>query len=75
MRDGTDLAEQLLGLDGFRCSRSPRENEVVIAIETTASVTKCCERNPSDEPLAMWPGRRPAPAPLRTHAWHFTAPS
>ena len=40
MSDGTGLAEQLLGLDGFKVlDVTEGENELVIAIETPASVT------------------------------------
>jgi hypothetical protein len=42
MSDGTGLAEQLLGLDGFKVlGVAESEDELVIAIETTASVTGC----------------------------------
>ena len=42
MSDGTGLAEQLLGLDGFRVlSVVETDAEVVIAIETTAVVVGC----------------------------------
>ncbi len=42
MSDGTGLAEQLLGLDGFKVLEvTEGEDELVIAIETTASVTGC----------------------------------
>jgi len=40
--DGTGLAEALLGLDGFKVlSVTEGEHELVIAVETTASVTGC----------------------------------
>jgi transposase len=42
MSDGTGLAEQLLGLDGFKVlGVTEGEHELVIAVETTASVTGC----------------------------------
>jgi len=42
MSDGTGLAEQLLGLDGFKVlDVTEGEHELVIAVETTASVTGC----------------------------------
>jgi hypothetical protein len=42
MSDGTGLAEQLLGLDGFKVLEvTEGEDELVVAIETTASVTGC----------------------------------
>jgi transposase len=42
MSDGTGLAEALLGLDGFKVlGVAESEDELVIAVETTASVTGC----------------------------------
>ena len=42
MSDGTGLAEALLGLDGFNVlGVVESEDELVIAVETTASVTVC----------------------------------
>jgi hypothetical protein len=43
--DGTGLAEALLGLAGFKVlDVTEGENELVIAVETTASVTGCWTR-------------------------------
>ena len=42
MTDGTGLAEALLGLDGFKVlGVAESEDELVIAVETSASVTGC----------------------------------
>ena len=42
MSDGTGLAEAMLGLAGFTVLKvTEGEDEVVIAVETTASVTGC----------------------------------
>ncbi len=44
MSDGTGLAEALLGLDGFRVlAVSETATEVVIDIETTATMAGCVE--------------------------------
>jgi hypothetical protein len=71
MSDGTGLAEQLLGLDGFKVlGVTEGEHELVIAVETTASVTgcwscgvlaECQDRVRADIRDLAWFGR-PAPA-------------
>jgi hypothetical protein len=58
MSDGTGLAEALLGLDGFKVlGVAESENELVIAVETTAS-----DRRRGVGVLACWPSAKTASA-------------